>query len=268
MADGIVTDYPADGVCRITLDRPDSGNAFTHAMYAMLLGEFRRLREDLDVRVVILTGAGRHFCTGHDLRDAGPDPDRSTDLGELYAAKRFLSRLSAIPVEMRGLPQPVICAVNGAAAGIGLALALASDIILAGERAKFVNAIHNAGTGHELGISYMLPRQIGTQRAAELLLTARPVLADEAERIGLALRAVADDALMAEALAMAEQIRVNVPMGIWMTKQSLWLNQETTSLRAAIELEHRAVHIAQSTQDAAEKRASFLEKRSPHFSLK
>jgi enoyl-CoA hydratase len=155
--------------------------------------------------------------------------------------------------------------VNGAAAGIGYALALAADLCVAGKSAKFVNSIHNAGTGHELGLSYMLPRAVGTQRAAELLLTARPVLAEEAERIGLVLRAVPDDKLLEAALELARGVLVNVPIGVWLTKQSLWLNQGVGSLEAAIELESRAVAIAQSTADAADKRASFMEKRPPKF---
>jgi enoyl-CoA hydratase len=155
--------------------------------------------------------------------------------------------------------------VNGTAAGIGYALALASDLCLAAKSAKFINVIHNAATGTELGMSYMLPRAVGTQRAAELLLTARPVLADEAERIGLVLRAVPDETLMEEALKLADAIVVNSPIGIWLTKQSLWFNQGGGSLEAAIELENRAVLASQATEDAIEKRTSAIEKRRPDF---
>jgi enoyl-CoA hydratase len=163
------------------------------------------------------------------------------------------------------MPQPIIAAVNGAAAGIGYALALAADLCIAAQSAKFVNVIHNAGTGAELGLSYMLPRAVGVQRAAELLLTARAVAADEAARIGLALKVVPDEALMSEALALADAIAVNSPIGIWLTKQSLWFNQAAGSLEAAIELENRAVLASQSTADAAEKRTSAREKRKPKF---
>ena len=166
---------------------------------------------------------------------------------------------------MRAIPQPVIAAVNGAAAGIGFAFALAADLCLVGRSGKFVNSIHNAGTGHELGMSWMLPRAVGTQRAAEILLTARPVLADEAERIGLALRAVDDDRLLDEARALASSILANVPLGVWLTKQSLWLNQGVASLEAACEIEARGVFMAQATEDAAEKRKAWLEKRQPQF---
>jgi len=267
VSDAILVDDPAPGVRRITLNRPEARNAFTHAMYDRLLATLDELRLDLATRVVILTGAGPAFCTGHDLRDAGPDPELEAGLSGLYARKQFLARLSRLPPALRALPQPVIAALNGTVAGIGYALSLASDMALAARSAKFVNAIHNAGTGHELGLSYMLPRQIGTQRAAEPLLTARPVLADEAERIGLVLRAVPDEELMPEALALAERIAANTPIGIWMTKQSLWLNQGAGSLEAAMELEHRAVHIAQATADAAEKQSAFFEKRPPKFGL-
>src|SRR5262249_38604243 len=221
---------------------------------------------DAQPGVISLPGSGKPFCAGHDRRSAG-EPAWIDDpaLGKVYRGKYTISELNRIPLLMRQLPQPIICAVNGAAAGIGYALALASDLCVAASSAKFVNSIHNAGTGHELGLSYLLPRAVGTQRAAEILLTARPVLAEEAERIGLVLRTVPDEQLMEAAYELARAIMANVPLGIWLTKQSLWLNQGVGSLEAAIELESRAVAISQSTADAADKRASFMEKRPPKF---
>jgi enoyl-CoA hydratase len=268
MAD-ILVDQPQEGVKRLTLDRPQQLNAFTYAMYSELIAILQGLRHDSKTRVVILTGSGKGFCAGHDLRSAGQpgwidDPEQ----GKAYMGRQAMSEISSIPILMRQAPQPIICAVNGAAAGIGYVLALASDLCVAGRSAKFVNSIHNAGTGHELGLSYLLPRAIGTQRAAQILLTARAVLAEEAERIGLVLRTVPDEELMSVALEIARAILVNVPIGISLTKQSLWLNQGIGSLETAIELESRAVAIAQSTADAAEKRASFLEKREPRFTNK
>ena len=267
MSATILIDSPAEGVRRLTLNRPDARNAFTFEMYDLLLESLEAIRDDLTVRVVILTGAGSAFCTGHDLRGAGANPRALAGAGKVYANKHSMAYLGRIPLALRSLPQPVITAVNGTAAGIGYALALASDMAVAGASAKFVNAIHNAGTGHELGMSYLLPRQVGSQQAAELLYTARPVLADEAARIGLVLRTVADEALMDEVLTIAAGIVANVPMGIWMTKQSLWLNQSAGSLEAAIELENRAVQIAQATADAVEKRTAFVEKRPPSYTL-
>ena len=267
MTQTILVDTPVPGVRRITLNRPESGNAFVHDMYDQLLAILDEIRLDLGVRSVILTGAGRAFCTGHDLRDAGPDPETALGLQGFYAKKQFLARLSRVPQALRTLPQPVIAAINGTVAGIGYALSLSADMAVAAKSAKFVNAIHNAGTGHELGLSYLLPRQIGTQRAAELLLTARPVLSDEAERIGLVLRTVPDTELMDAALEIAHRIAVNVPIGVMMTKQSLWLNQGAGSLEAAMEMEHRAVHISQATADALEKQSAFFEKRDPSYRL-
>lgn len=268
MAD-ILIDQPIEGVRRITLNRPERLNAFTFDMYIEFQEALRALKHDSSVRVVVLTGAGKGFCSGHDLISGGkPKWIDDPEMGRMYYGRHAIAEINALPILMRQLPQPIICAVNGAAAGAGFALALASDLCIASASAKFVNSIHNSGTGHELGMSYMLPRAIGTQRAAEILLTARPVLADEAERIGLVLRAVADDALMDTALDLAKNIMANVPMGIWLTKQSLWVNQNVGSLEAAIELESRAVAVAQATEDAAEKRKSFLEKRPPKFSNK
>lgn len=267
MAD-IVVDQPLEGVKRLTLNRPEALNAFTFDTYVELIELLRGLRHDLETRVVLITGAGRAFCAGHDLRAGGAPPWVDPEAGKMQHKKLAISELGQIPVLMRNLPQPVICAVNGAAAGIGYSLALASDLTLAARSAKFVNSIHNAATGHELGMSYLLPRAVGSQRAAEILYTARAVLAEEAERIGLVLRAVDDGQLMDAALELARGILANVPLGIWMTKQSLWLNQGAGSLEAAIELENRAVMVAQSTEDAAEKRKAWIEKREPRFSQK
>ncbi|WP_022980841.1 enoyl-CoA hydratase/isomerase family protein [Ideonella sp. B508-1] len=261
----ILFERSPDGIAVLTLNRPDALNSFSFAMYEELIAVLEGLRHDAQTRVVILTGAGRAFCAGHDLRSGGSAPWVEANLGKPYLNKHSITRIAQIPLLMRSIPQPVIAAVNGAAAGLGFAFALAADMCLAARSAKFVNSIHNAGTGHELGMSWMLPRAVGTQRAAEILLTARPVLADEAERIGLALRAVDDDKLLAEARALAESMCANVPLGVWLTKQSLWLNQGVASLEAACEIEARAVFIAQSSEDAAEKRKAFVEKRPPAF---
>jgi enoyl-CoA hydratase len=176
--------------------------------------------------------------------------------------------IGAIPVALRNLPQPVICGVNGTVAGMALAFPLAADIAIAAQSAKFVNSIHNAGSGAELGLSYLLPRAVGAQRAAEILYTARPILADEAERIGMVLKTVADEELQAACIEIAARIVANVPMGIWVTKQSLWANQNAGSLEQAMEFESRGVFLAQSMDDKAEKQKAFFEKREPKFTFK
>lgn len=267
MAENITVDEPATGVRRITLNRPEALNAFTFGMYVELLDILERIRLDHKARVVILTGAGRGFCSGHDLRAGGRAEWVDPDASRPYALKQIMGVLSKVPLAMRSLPQPLICAANGVVAGIGYALTLAADITIAAESAKFVNSIHNAGTGAELGMSYLLPRAVGPQRAAELLLTARAVGSAEAARIGLVLDVVPDDELAAAALELARNIMVNVPLGISMTKQSMRLNENASSLEQAMELETRAVFWAQSTEDAGEKRTSFFEKREPSFTF-
>lgn len=267
MTDPILFDTPEEGVLRITFNRPDVLNALNWDMYSQLLETFDGLRSNPDVRVVILTGTGRGFCSGHDLKTAGPFPHARETLGHAYAHRQGVLWLNRIPIAMRTLPQPIICAVNGTVAGVGYTLSMASDMCIAARSARFINTIHNAATGAELGLSYLISKAVGSQRAAEILLTSRPVPADEAERIGLVLRAVDDDKLADEALAIARNIMVNVPLGVWLTKQSLWLNQSAGSFEAAMELENRGVFLAQSTQDAKEKRQSFWDKRDPKFDL-
>lgn len=265
MVSEIEQDVPVTGVCRLTLNRPDALNALTYSMYQDLLDRLEAIRFDPDIRVVILTGAGRGFCAGHDIRASGSPAWVPQGLGKAQSVRAIMAKLGAIPLLLRALPQPVICAVNGVTAGAGYSIALAGDLCIAAKSAKFVNAFHNAGTGHELGLSYMLPRLVGAQRAAELMLTGRPVMAEEAAAIGMILRTVDDDRLMDEALALADLIMVNSPIGIALTKQTMWLNANAGSLEAAIELENRAIFISQSTTDTAEKRAAFIEKRRPDF---
>lgn len=261
----LLFDMPEPGIQRITLNRPDRLNAMNNVMFEGLHDELERIRYDPDIRVVLITGNGRAFCAGADLSGMGPQAEVREGLGRPQHHRYSMMRLGRLPLAMRSLPQPVICAVNGAAAGVGFAIAIAADIMIMARSAKLVNAIHNAGTGCEFGVSYMLPRIVGTQRAAEMLYTARPVLAEEAAEIGLALKAVPDEDLLEEALKIARNIVVNVPLGIWLTKQALWANQSAGSLETAMDYEHRGVFVSQSSEDTAEKRASFIEKRTPTF---
>jgi len=261
----LLVEQTDDGIAILTLNRPDKLNAFNAELIDSLNAELDRIRFDPGIRVVIITGAGRGFCSGADLGGMGKIRNMPDDVGKAQHTRYFLMELGRIPLSMRALPQPVICAVNGAAAGVGYSIAVAADLTIAADNAKFVNAIHNAGTGAELGMSYLLPRAVGTQKAAEILYTMRPVLAEEAERIGLVLKAVPAAQLMDEALALARAITRNVPIGVWLTKQALWMNMSAGSLEQAMDYEHRGVFMSQSTQDAAEKRQSFLDKREPTF---
>lgn len=259
------TDHPVPGILRITLNRPDSLNAFTWAMYEELIDLLERTAFQPDVRAIILTGAGKAFCAGHDLRDGASAAWVAPNQGKAQTTFAILNKLGRIAPLMRSLPQPIIAAVNGSAAGVGYAIALAADLCLAGRSAKFVNAFHNSGTGHEIGFSYLLTRAVGSQRAAELMLTGRRLPAEEAAQIGLVLRTVDDEQLVPEAIGLAESILENSPIGIALTKRSLWINQSAVSLEAAIELESRAIFMSQTTDDTAEKRSAFFEKRKPNF---
>lgn len=269
MSDNFIIDEPIAGVRRITINRPDAMNAFTFPMYKEFIEFLTKVKYDPTVRVVILTAAGnKAFCTGHDLKDTTAPDWVAEGVGKPYYTRYTLDVLCSIPVLMRNLPQPVICGVNGTVAGMALAFTLASDLTIAAKSAKFVNALHNAGSGAELGVSYMLPQLVGAQKAAEILLTAKRVSAEEAEQIGLVLRAVPDEDLQNACLELAKNIIVNVPLGVWVTKQSMWMNRNAGSLEQAIELESRGVFQAQATEDKVEKRKAFFEKRDPVFGYK
>ncbi len=261
----IVADKPAEGVVRITFDAPETRNAFTFEMYDALMAELNKLREDLDTRVVILTGTGKGFCSGHNLSSKPSADWWPPEWGRGQGGMRASARISAVPQLVRQLPQPVIAAVNGAAAGLGYALALASDICIAAKSAKFVNAFYNSGCGAEMGFSWLLPRAVGIQRAAELLYTGRPVMAEEAERIGLCLRAVDDDKLMDAALEIADGIAMHSPMAVQLTKQTFQMNLETANYQSALRIESRAVFMMQGSEDLAERQASVREKRKPKY---
>ena len=265
MSQNILVDDLVPDVRRITLNRPESYNAFLDSMYLELLDILTATGRDPSVRVVVLTGAGKGFCSGRDTVNQEPTNWVPPGVGKPHYSLHYAAGIGEIPIAIRNLPQPVIAAVNGAAAGYGYTLALACDLVIAAKSAKFVNAFHNALTGAEAGLSYLLPRAVGTQRAAELLLTARPVLADEAERIGLILRAVPDDKLMDTAIELADAIKENAPLDIWLTKQSFHHNLNTGGLEQAIAFENLAIATAIKTEDAQEKLAARREKRKPVF---
>lgn len=265
MNDHILVDELADGVKRITLNRPESLNAIVDSMYGELIDALTAIGRDPSVRVVVLTGAGRGFCAG--LDNVNPEPDNwiPKDVGAPHHALHYIDVVYKLIAAIRNLPQAVIAAVNGPAAGLGYTLVLACDLAIAAESAKFVNAFHNAGNGAEGGFSYLLPRAVGTQRAAELLLTSRPVMAEEAERIGLVLRSVPDEGLTDAVLEVAEAIKKNAPLDVWMTKQTMHHNLNAGSLEQAVAFETRAIAMANCTEDRQEVRRARQEKRSPDY---
>jgi enoyl-CoA hydratase len=235
----VVTDRPAPHVRRVLLNRPERMNALSFDTALPLLAALREAGADNDCRVVILTGAGRGFCSGLDLEDAGLPPNvEGLPLSRL--AVRAMETMASLVPALRELPQPVIAAVNGPAFGGGLCLAAGADIRLAAASARFCGAgISNGLTGTELGVSWLLPRLVGAARAWEILLSGREVDAAEAERIGLVARTVPDAELEAESLELAGRIARLSAHGVSMTKRVLWANLEGTSLVQAMDLENR-----------------------------
>src|SRR5215208_5080389 len=253
------TDAPSAAVRLLTLDRPDALNAMTVELCGALHEELDRIAADRSCRAVVLTGAGRAFCVGLDLQGYGGSDNARDRLGN----QEHMSRLI---LKLRETPQPVIAAVNGPAAGFGLALALGSDIRYAAREAVFRAIFLNVGVSNcDMGVSWLLPRLIGASRAHELMLTGRRVSAEEAERIGLVAGLVERDALMARAVAAAEDVAAWSPWGIRLTKQGMWAALEMPSERAAIEYEDRQQIMALHGKAPAEAVSAFLEKRPAEF---
>jgi enoyl-CoA hydratase len=235
----------------ITLNRPDRLNAISLEMLEELQVLFQRVETMESIWVVILTGAGRGFCSGADLKDtrkrsesAGPVRDAGSHLIQIQ--KKYAGSVMG----MRRLGQPIIAAVNGVAAGGGMCLALASDIVIASRRASFIPSFINIGlSGGELGSSYFLPRAVGHIRAAEILLTGRTVDAEEAARIGLANVAVYYDKLLEAAMGTAGRLVEKGGTALRLTKESLNTNFDAASLMSAIEFENRTQSICTTTPE-------------------
>jgi enoyl-CoA hydratase len=265
VSDVLATDRPAPAVRALTLNRPDALNAMSAELCEALHEELRSIAADRSCRVVVLTGAGRAFCAGVDLRGYGDAPGNDgTD-----AARDMLGNqehMSSLVLHLRATPQPIIAAVNGGAAGIGLALTLGSDIRYAAREAVFRAAFLNVGVSNcDMGTSWLLPRLIGASRAHEMMLTGRRVSADEAERIGLVAGVVDADELMPRALEAAEQIAAWAPWGIRLTKRGMWSALEISGERTAIEYEDRQQIMGLHGKAPAEAVAAFLEKRPAEF---
>jgi enoyl-CoA hydratase len=260
MAD-IELSSPRDGVSLITMNRPDKLNAMTSEMVEMLHETLSSVSRNRDTRVVILTGAGRGFCAGLDLGGYGEAPgyqwNGSVERG--FAVQKHIASL--IP-RLRSLPQPVISAVNGPASGGGFALVLGSDIRIASTTARFNAAFIRIGlSACDIGTSWLLPRLIGAARAQELMLTGRLFDSDEALRIGLVTEVVPQEALLESALSKAEEIKLNTPLGVALTKEGMWSALEIPGMQAAIDMENRQQIMASFSDDARETRRARSEGR-------
>jgi enoyl-CoA hydratase len=250
----------------ITLDRPERMNSMSFEQMVPLHEAFEEVAADNDTWCVVLTGTGRGFCSGADTQDSEPPPNIA-GLTLTRIATRAMSILADLVPAMRRMPQPVIAAINGAAIGGGMCLSLGADIRIAGESAYFRAAgINNGLTATELGLSFLLPRAIGSSRAFEIMLSGRDVLAKEAAEIGLVSRTVPDAALLDTALDLADRINGWSTQGVQLTKRMIWSGLETASLSAAVELEsHTQLFVRLTTKNFEEATRARKEGRDPVF---
>ena len=257
---------PREAVALVTLDRPERMNAMAFDVMVPLRDALREVSGDNDVRAVVITGAGGAFCSGADLEDPGRVPGID-GLTLPTIALRSMELLDEVIATIRRMHQPVIAAVNGPAIGGGFCLALACDIRLAADAAYFRAAgINNGLTASELGLSYLLPRAIGSSRAAELMLTGRDLGAEEASRIGLVSDVVGADALLDTCYETAGRIAGFSRPGIELTKRMLWSGLEAGSLAA--HMDHEGIgqlFVRLTTRNFEEAVAARKDRRKPHF---
>jgi enoyl-CoA hydratase len=235
----IEIDTPADGVRSAHLNRPERLNALDFTMTAELHDALDDIGGDETAKVIVLTGAGRGFCAGLDLRDTGVPPEPGTHRRR-HAGTSGQAFIADLTLHLRETPQVVIAAVNGPAYGGGLAIAAACDLRIAAESASFCSAFIRTGlTGTDIGITYFLPRLVGAAHAFDLILTGRTIDATEAVRMGLVSRMTSETDLLPTAIAMAEGMAAYTTYGLQRTKEVLWHNLDATSAAAAIALENR-----------------------------
>jgi len=257
---------PRPHVTLVTLNRPERMNAMAFDVMIPLRDTLRDISLDNDCRVVVLTGAGHGFCSGADLVGGGMVPNIS-GLKRTSIARRALRVLDEVILAIRDMHQPVIAAVNGAAIGGGFCLACAADIRIGSDTAYFRAAgINNGLTASELGLSYLLPRAIGSSRAFDIMLSGRDVDAVEAERIGLVSRTVPQEALLDTCYELAERMMGFSRVGIECTKRLLWSSLDAGSLSSHMDHEgHAQLYVRLTTQNFEEAIRARREKRSPDF---
>ena len=257
--------YPIEGIALVTMNRPDKLNAMTSTMVEALHDTFSRIGRSRDIRVVVLTGQGRGFCAGLDLGGYGDAPgfEWKGTVEKGFAVQKHIASL--IP-KMRSIPQPIIAAVNGPAAGGGFALVLGSDLRMCSDVARFNAAFIRIGlSACDIGTSWLLPRLIGAARAHEIMLTGRLFDSGEALRIGLVTDVVPADALLDAAYVKAQEIMLNSPIGVALTKEGMWASLEIPGLQAAIDMENRQQIMASFSDDARETQRAKREGRPPQY---
>ncbi len=238
------------------MHRPDRLNALNVELISALTTALAEADADPSVRCVILTGAGRGFCSGADLSGMGDAPN-SEAMGDIPANFLLQQHIAGLVTNMRRLRKPIVAAVNGAAAGGGLALVLAADVRLAATRARFAASFIKVGvSGADISTSWLLPRIVGAGNAHLLMLTGRLIDAQAARDMQLVVDVVPDDELIDAALDVAAEIAANSPFGVWMTKEVMWSALEIPGQQAAIDLENRTQVLASQLEDARAQRAT------------
>lgn len=246
----------------LTLNRPEALNAINTPMVTELRDYFGGLSEDADTRIVVMRGAGRAFCAGLDIKQASAGRDHAPFGGGMG----FQGYLAEVYVCMRRCPQPIVSLVHGPACGGGFAFALASDIRIAGESARMNAAFIRIGLSScDMGVSYLLPRLVGTSLASELMLTGRFIHAERALATGLVSAVVPDRALAAAAEPYIDEMLATSPMGLRLTKEGLNLGIDAGSLEAAMAVENRNQLLCARSPDAREGMRAFIEKRQPVY---
>ncbi len=248
-----------DGVAQITLNRPDKLNSFTQAMHRDVRSALDEVKADQSVRVLVLTGAGRGFCAGQDLSERSEEPGQELDLGD-SVEKNYAPLVQAL----RDLPMPVVCAVNGVAAGAGANLALACDIVLAAKSASFVEVFCKLGLIPDTGGTYFLPRLIGSARAMGLALLGEKLTAERAESWGLIWKCVPDEDLVQQTQELARHFASAPTKGLAFTKQALHASASNT-LQQQLTLECMMMSELGNSFDYREGVAAFMDKRAPQF---
>ena len=250
----------ADGELKITLNRPEVLNSFTKAMAQEMQAALRQAADDPAVRAVLLTGAGRGFCAGQDLAEALPEGDGPMpDIGEFVKAS-----YNPIIRAIRGLEKPVICAVNGIAAGAGANLAFACDLTIAAQEASFVQSFAKLGLIPDTSGTFFVPRLVGPQRATGMFFLAEKMTADKAKEWGLIWDVVPHAVLMDSAFALAKQLATQATRGFGLTKRAMNASF-ANSLDDQLEVEMQCMHEAGKTADYEEGVRAFLEKRKPVY---
>ncbi len=249
-----------DGVGVLTLSRPASLNSFTAAMHAEIRDAMNQVKSDRAVRCLVLTGAGRGFCAGQDLNDRVATPGQpSPDLGESLGT--YYNPLIRV---LTTLEKPVICAVNGVAAGSGANVALACDIVIAARSARFIQGFSNIGLIPDSGGTWLLPRLVGRARATGLAMLGTPVTAEQAQQWGMIWQVVDDHLLIAETMELAHRLANQPTLGLGLTKRALNASGGN-GFDEQLGLERELQSIAGFSQDYREGVAAFLEKRTPRF---